>query len=104
VVADDAAPESVAVVEGTGDDAGAVYLELRLPATLTAPRTAVVTGADLPAVRLAGVGFEEPDGSPVRCDTDLIGTAKVAGQTYPAGPLARLPEALAEAPIRVRVW
>ncbi|QAY71658.1 right-handed parallel beta-helix repeat-containing protein [Xylanimonas protaetiae] len=104
VVADDEAAASLDVVEPDGDDAGAVYLDLRLPAAVTAARTAVVTGADLPAVRLVAAGFEEPDGSPVRCDTDLVGASKVAGRTYAVGPVSALSVAPEDAPIRVRVW
>ena len=44
--------------------------------------------------------FEEPDGSPARLDTDLVGVRKTGEQTYPAGPVA----ALASGSSRTRVW
>ena len=44
--------------------------------------------------------FEEPDGSPARLDTDLVGDRKTGGQSYAAGPLATL----ASGSSRTRVW
>jgi hypothetical protein len=62
--------------------------------------TGVVTGADLGHVRIAAAGFENPDGTPVVADVDLVGVRKEPGGTYPAGPLA----ALDGGARRVRVW
>jgi len=94
VVAD--APANVRVVE-EGDD---VYLDFSLPSALTAAVSPVVTGEDLGRVRLADADFENPDGTPVQADVDLVGTHKDSGTLYPAGPLANLGGDAA----RVRVW
>jgi hypothetical protein len=82
------------------DDGDAVWLEHDLPAALTAPVTGVVTGADLGHVRIAAAGFENPDGTPVVADVDLVGVRKEPGGSYPAGPLAALDGGAG----RVRVW
>ena len=87
---------TVAVVE-EGDE---VYLQVQLPEGFARARVGVVTGADLERVRFVDADFEEPDGSPVVVDTDLVGERKEPGRTYPAGPLA----ALGEGQARVRVW
>lgn len=49
---------NVTVVDA-GDE---VYLETDLPKALSAPFVGLVTGADLPRVRLVDADFEEPDG------------------------------------------
>lgn len=82
------------------DEGAEVYLELDVPAALVAPRTGVVTGADLGRVRIAAAGFEDRAGAPVVLDVDLLGHRKEPDGGYPAGPLA----ALAAGPTRVRVW
>ena len=87
---------TVAVVE-EGDE---VYLETQLPAAFDEARTGAITGSDLERVRFVDAEFEEPDGSPARLDSDLVGTPKTGGQTYAAGPLATL----ASGSSRTRVW
>jgi Right handed beta helix region/Protein of unknown function (DUF1565) len=82
------------------DEGEAVYLETELPEAFGSARRAPVSGADLERVRFVDADFEEPDGSPVRLDTDLTGAAKAGGETYPAGPLA----GLAAGSGRTRVW
>jgi hypothetical protein len=82
------------------EDGDAVYLETSLPAEVVDGIHAVVTGADLGRVRIVDAAYENPDGSPVVADTDLLGAAKTAGTTYPAGPLAALPAGES----RIRVW
>jgi hypothetical protein len=82
------------------DEGDEVYLEARLPEEFTRVRLGVVTGADLPRVRFADADFEEPDGSPVIADTDLLGERKEPGHGYPAGPIA----SLGPGPSRIRVW
>ncbi len=77
----------VAVVE----DGDGVWLETTVPADLADGVVGLVTAADLPKVRFADADFENPDGTPVAADRDLLGTPKVAGLKYPAGPLAALP-------------
>src|SRR5690606_26839012 len=64
-----AEPASARVVE-EGD---AVYLELDLPAALTAAVAPVITGADLGRVRIAAAAFDNPDGTPLVADVDLVG-------------------------------
>lgn len=86
-----------AVVVEEGD---AVYLELDLPEALTTALAPVTTGADLGRVRIVDAEFENPDGTLVRADVDLVGTVKADGTTYPAGPLADLKHGHR----RVRVW
>jgi len=73
------------------EDGGGLWLETTLPADLTDGVVGLVTAADLPRVRFADADFENPDGTPVTADADLLGVRKVSGTTYPAGPLADLP-------------
>ncbi len=82
------------------DEGDEVYLEARLPEDFGRVRLDVVTGADLPRVRFADADFEEPDGSPVVADVDLLGERKEAGHGYPAGPIASLRPGTS----RIRVW
>src|SRR4051794_38978540 len=72
------------------DEGDAVYLEAELPETL-------VTVTELERVRFVDADFEEPDGTPLRLDTDLAGERKSGGGAYPAGPLATRAS-------RTRVW
>ena len=94
LVLDDA--DVVAVVD-EGDE---VYLETQLPEAFDTARIGLITGSDLERVRFVDAEFEEPDGSPARLDTDLVGARKTGGQTYPAGPIATL----ASGSSRTRVW
>ncbi|MFP3712665.1 right-handed parallel beta-helix repeat-containing protein [Puerhibacterium sp. TATVAM-FAB25] len=73
------------------EDGDALYLDAVVPAALLQV-VGVVTTADLPPVRFADADFEEPDGSPVVLDRDLLGAPKGAGTLHPAGPLAGLVE------------
>jgi len=82
------------------DEGGAVYLRTRLPEAFDGVRLGVVTGADLPPVRLVGADFEERDGSVASMAVDLVGFAKDAANTWPAGPLA----GLASGEQRTRIW
>ncbi|MFB9956204.1 right-handed parallel beta-helix repeat-containing protein [Cellulomonas denverensis] len=82
------------------DEGDTVHLELTLPDALTAPLIGIVTGADLGRVRIAGAAFENPDGTPVTAEVDLVGRRKQPGTDYPPGPLAEL----AASSSRVRVW
>jgi hypothetical protein len=59
-----------------------------------AVRRPVVTGRDLPPVRIVDAEFEEADGTPAILDVDLTGVRRTEG---PAGPLA-------EPGQRVRIW
>lgn len=82
------------------DEGDQAYLEARLPEGFGRVRLDVVTGADLPRVRIASADFEERDGSPVVIDVDLLGERKEPGHDYPAGPIA----SLGPGPSRIRVW
>jgi hypothetical protein len=82
------------------DEGDVVYLETTLPADFDRVRVGIVTGADLPRVRFADADFEEPDGSPVTADVDLLGERKEPGNGYAAGPIG----SLGPGPSRVRVW
>ena len=59
----------VAVVD-EGDE---VYLETQLPEAFDEARVGLITGRELERVRFVDAEFEEPDGSPARLDTDLVG-------------------------------
>jgi hypothetical protein len=82
------------------DEGDQVYLEAQLPEAFFRIRLGVVTGADLPRVRVADADFEERDGSPVVVDVDLLGQRKEPGHDYPAGPIASLRPGTS----RLRVW
>jgi hypothetical protein len=82
------------------DEGDKVYLEARLPDAFCGTRLGVVTGADLPRVRLADADFEERDGTPAIIDVDLPGERKSPSQDYPAGPIATLSAGTS----RIRVW
>jgi len=82
------------------DEGDAVYLETDLPAAATKAVRGVVTSGDLGRVRIVDAPYENPDGSPITADTDLLGAQKSGDQSYPAGPLADLPAGKN----RVRVW
>lgn len=87
----------VVAVEEVG---GEVYLVADLPAAIDTAQVGLVGGADLERVRFANADFEEPDGSPVRIDVDLVGNVKVAGEAYAVGPLRDLTSGAS----RIRVW
>ena len=82
------------------DEGAQVRLEIEVPESLTAPLISPVTSADLPRVRFADADFEEPDGSPVALDTDLLGNRKQRDAAYPAGPLSTL----SDGRTCLRVW
>jgi hypothetical protein len=82
------------------DEGDEVYLEARLPEAFGGTRLGVVTGVDLPRVRIADADFEERDGTPAVLDVDLLGKRKERGHHYPAGPIASLGHGTS----RIRVW
>jgi hypothetical protein len=79
------------------DEGDRVFLELELSEPGQVP---VLSGRDLTRVRIVDAEFEEPDGTPAIFDTDLTGTRKTAGSSYPAGPLAGVPGGSS----RTQVW
>ncbi|HLS04113.1 MAG TPA: right-handed parallel beta-helix repeat-containing protein, partial [Actinomycetales bacterium] len=82
------------------DEGESVYLEADIPAAFDSLKVGLITGADLVPVRVAGVDFEAPDGSPVRADVDLVGNSKTAANQYAAGPIANL----ASGKSRIQIW
>ncbi|WP_236683761.1 right-handed parallel beta-helix repeat-containing protein [Demequina flava] len=84
-------------IEENGDE---VYLKLELPAGFAASRQAVISGPDLRPAYYPSADFENPDGSTVVLDTDLIGTHKTGVNDNPAGPLAGLTEGVQQH----RIW
>lgn len=87
---------AVAVIDG-GE---AVHLEITVPAGMAGAGVSVVTGADLPPVRVPDAEFDGEHDEPVVLDIDLLGHVKRVGERYPAGPLAGLREGTQ----RIRVW
>lgn len=82
-------------IETTADG---VWLEIDLPESVASKKIPVVSAADLPRVRMVDLDFEEPDGSPVRFETDLLGNPLPAEVVI--GPLANL----VAGPNRVKIW
>lgn len=79
---------------------GAGYLVYELGQEFEAAHSGAIDGSDLERVRLVDADFEDPEGLPVRFDTDLLGQPKALGERYPAGPLAALRAGAGE----VRIW
>ncbi|MDR2252446.1 MAG: right-handed parallel beta-helix repeat-containing protein, partial [Bifidobacteriaceae bacterium] len=90
--APDAAP--VRVVAGPN----AARLVIDLPSEFGTCKVPVQSTRTLPPVRLAGAAFENPDGSELTLDEDLLG-GRVDGAS-PPGPIA----ALRPGPNRIMVW
>ena len=82
------------------EEGAEVHLETRLPAAFDNAGIGVITGADLEPVRFVDADFEDPDGVAAILDTDLTGEQKDRGQTYPAGPIAKL----RGGSCRTRIW
>jgi hypothetical protein len=82
------------------DEGDEVYLEARLPETFGGVRLGLVTGTDLPRVRIVDADFEERDGAPAALAVDLLGKRRDPARDYPAGPIATLSPGEA----RIRVW
>lgn len=81
-------------------DRDEVHLNASLPLGLKPSLPGVTTSADLPRVRIADADFENPDGSPVSLDVDLVGRRKEPSGLFPFGPVAVLNPGLN----RVRLW
>ena len=82
------------------DEGAEVYLETTLPGGFGDVRVGAVSGTDLERVRFVDADFEEPDGTPAVLAADLVGEAKPASDSYPAGPLVGLTAGTS----RLRVW
>jgi len=75
-----------------------VYLTIELPEAFEKLAAGIHSTRTLPRVRLADADYENPDGSAVMLDTDLLGNRKPA-QSVP-GPIATL----GKGKNRVKVW
>ena len=75
-----------------------LYLTLTLPAGLEQLRTRPIDGSVLGLVRIVEAAYENPDGSPVSLDTDLLGNPRSARPT--PGPI----EGLKPGVNRVKIW
>ena len=82
------------------DEGGQVHLETQIPEAFNNASVSVITGEELQPVRFVDADFEDPDGTAVTLDTDIVGERKNPGQTYPAGPIANL----RAGSHRTRVW
>ena len=96
--------ESCAVVEQAPlpfavlDEGKAVYLQIDLPASVTALSVPEISTQTLPQARIVQQDFENPDGSCLCCDLDMVGVKReVSGIP---GPL----QALKPGPNKVKVW
>ena len=75
-----------------------LYLEITLDASFEGMLTETVTTEMLGMPRLVEERFENPDGSPVRVDTDMLGNVRGANPT--AGPI----EGLKAGKNRIKIW
>lgn len=85
---------------GIVEDGDRVHLETVFPTHLDAARVGLLTGSELEPVRFAAAHFEEPDGSPVAINTDLLGITRTKDGEYALGPIA----ALRSGATRTRIW
>ncbi|RAX18888.1 MULTISPECIES: right-handed parallel beta-helix repeat-containing protein [Actinomyces] len=88
-------PDGAARVETDGD--GRVSVVIDLPEDGSLPGLAPVSAQDLGHVRMAGLPFTAPDGSPVCLSMDLVGNERPE-DTWIPGPLAELGDG------RICVW
>jgi hypothetical protein len=65
-------------------------LHTDLPAEFDSATVGLVVGTELPPVRFVGAFFENPDGSPVELNADLLGAEKTADTQYAVGPIVGL--------------
>jgi len=81
------------------EEAGAVNLHLVLPGVLSKAATTPVTTEMLGKARIPQLPYENPDGTPVKIDTDYFG--KPRNKTHPmAGPF----ENPGTGPLTLKVW
>ena len=87
-------PFRIRVVEG-----GEVHLHLTLGEAVKKAGTTLVTTELLGKARIPGLPYENPDGSPLKIDTDYFG--KKRSESNPtAGPF----ESPGTGPLTLRVW
>ena len=75
-----------------------LYLEITLDEAFAGMVTETITTELLGMPRLVEERFENPDGSPVRVDTDMLGNVRGANPT--AGPI----EGLKAGKNRIKIW
>ncbi|MFZ2643277.1 MAG: hypothetical protein WA117_19955, partial [Verrucomicrobiia bacterium] len=81
------------------DEAGSVTLDLTLPVSLSKAATKLVTTQLLGKAKISGVRYENPNGSPLKVDTDYFGKRR-SKATPTAGPF----ETLDGGSLKLRVW
>ena len=77
----------------------AVYLNLTLPPAIADQKNRIVTTELLGKARITGAGFENPDGTPLKIDSDYFGK-KRSKQNPSAGPFENPPTGK----LRLKVW
>ncbi|MDR0886757.1 MAG: DUF1565 domain-containing protein [Clostridiales Family XIII bacterium] len=83
-IVDDAFDPKVAIIE----DGEKLYLSIELPESITSLKTDVIDTEILDRVRLVDANYENPDGSELTIDTDILGAKRDAGAVV--GPIASL--------------
>lgn len=89
--------EAKATVEHDGDG---VFLSITLPEGFRGDSVPVVAGTDLGRAWYPDQTFENPDGTTLFADVDLVGEVKDHDSSYAAGPLV----GLGAGDSRIRVW
>ncbi len=81
------------------EDGQNVYLQLTWDPSIRNPDTALVTTALLGKARIPGLAYENPDGSPLKVDTDYFGKRRSKTNPTP-GPF----ENPGQGDLRLKVW
>ncbi len=81
------------------DDGQGVYLTMSVPEAVRRAATRLVTTEMLGKAKVAGLGYENGDGTPLAIDTDYFGKRRSAGRPG-AGPF----EEVGAGEVRVKVW
>jgi hypothetical protein len=76
-----------------------VFLDLTLDDPVSRPPTQIISTASLGKAKMPGESFENPDGTPLKLDTDYLGKQRPASNPSP-GPF----EAPGKGLIRLQVW
>lgn len=81
------------------EEAGSATLDLTLPVSLSKAATKLVTTQLLGKAKISGVRYENPNGSPLKVDTDYFGKQR-SKATPTAGPF----ETLDAGSLKLKVW
>jgi alpha-N-arabinofuranosidase len=81
------------------DEGQVVYLRLAWDQAMRSPNTTLVTTELLGKAKIPGLAYENPDGSPLKIDTDYFGKRR-NGASPTAGPF----ENPGEGELRIKVW